>query len=140
METVDYCLFEPQHIPLMEPFRDDQNTVYPPEQLLAFLKQSNARAFIAKDRDIVVGFAYGMILPKPDGRRDFYLHAVDVMEAFQGCGHGTKLVDFVSQYSRSIGCEKMFLITDRSNLPACRCYENAGGTPSSSDDIVYTFR
>ena len=33
----------------------------------------------------------------------------------------------------------MFLITNKSNIFACKCYEKAGGINKSNDDIVYVY-
>lgn len=33
----------------------------------------------------------------------------------------------------------MFLITNRSNVSACKCYEKAGGINKADDEIVYTY-
>lgn len=46
---------------------------------------------------------------------------------------------FVSDYFKKLGCYEMFLITQRSNVSACMCYEKAGGISESKDDIVYVF-
>ena len=34
----------------------------------------------------------------------------------------------------------MFLITNKSNLSACRCYEKSGGISKASDEIVYVYQ
>lgn len=33
----------------------------------------------------------------------------------------------------------MFLITNKSNLSACSCYEKVGGIAKSKDDVVYSY-
>ena len=82
----------------------------------------------------------GYMLIRPDGLRDFYLHAIDIMERYQKLGYGTELMKYIIAYSKSIGCRKLFLITNKSNIPACRCYENAGGIRMADDDIVYVYK
>ena len=135
-----YALFENQHIPLMETFRDDQSTHYKPDALLAFLQEKNSLAFVAEQDEKIIGFAYGCILAKPDGRKDFYLHTIDVAKEWQGQGHGQKLMRFIRKHIQSLGCEKMFLVTNRSNLPAVGCYQKSGGHAPATDDVVYVFR
>ena len=135
---MEYRLAVQQDAALLCRFVDDQQTKYQPEQIIAFLQQDNAKAFLAVDRE-VVAFAYGCVLHRPDGKQDFYLHAIDVAEEFQGRGYGTELVRFIDGWRKSAGYRKMFLVTNKSNGKACRCYDKAGGTAPSEDDVVYVF-
>ena len=118
----------------------NEKTEYDEALLNAFLKEKNSCGFVAKEDDVIVGFAYGYILIRPDGLRDFYLHAIDITENYQKLGYGTELMKYIIAHSKSIGCKKLFLITNKSNIPACRCYENAGGISTTDDDIVYVYK
>ena len=137
---MEYKLLEPQDAALLLSFVDDTHTQYNIPQLLDFLNGENHFAYIAKTDSAIIGFAYGYLLPKPDGRKDLYLHAIDVMEAYQNQGHGTELMRFIHSHAKSLGCRKLFLITNTGNAPACRCYEKAGGTAGDSNDILYIFK
>ncbi len=99
----------------------------------------NDFGFIAKINNKIVGFAFGYILLKPDGRKVFYLDAIDVMPDFQGKGYGTGLISFARDYAKTIDCYEMFLITNRSNISACKCYEKAGGINDADDEVVYVY-
>ena len=79
------------------------------------------------------------ILLKPDGRKVFYLDAIDVMPDYQGKGYGTGLISFARDYAKTIDCYKMYLITNRSNISACKCYEKAGGINKVDDEIIYVY-
>ena len=125
---------------LMKYFVDDENTKYNEVLLNTFLEEKNTYGYIAKENDIIVGFAFGYVLIKPNGIRDFYLHAIDIMEEYQNHGYGTELVKYINSHSKSIGCRKMFLITNKSNISACRCYEKAGGINTTNDEIVYAYK
>ena len=35
--------------------------------------------------------------------------------------------------------DKMYLITNRSNISACKCYEKAGGINKVDDEIIYVY-
>ena len=73
--------------------------------------------------------------------RPEYLHAIDVMKGWQNQGYGTELVRFIHEHSKALGCRKMFLLTHKHNVSACRCYGKAGGiSDAASDDIVFVFR
>ena len=62
------------------------------------------------------------------------------MENYQKHGYGTGLMKYINDHSRSMGCRKLFLITNKTNGSACRCYEKAGGISKAEDDIVYAFK
>lgn len=136
---MEYKLLEEQDLELMLDFVDDENTKYNVNDLRKFLKNENSYGFIAKKENKIIGFAFGYTLIKPDGRKTFYLHAIDVMQEYQGNGYGTELIKFAKDYAKSIGCYKMFLITNRSNVSACKCYEKAEGINKADDEIVYTY-
>ncbi len=43
-------------------------------------------------------------------------------------------------HSKSLGCRKMFLMTNTGNASACRCYEKAGGTNAADDVVMYEYK
>ena len=136
---MNYKLLEKQDLELMLDFVDDENTKYSIEKLKKFIENKNDLGFIAKKNNKIVGFAFGYILQKPDGRKAFYLDAIDVMIEYQGKGYGTGLISFARDYAKSIGCYEIFLITNRSNISACKCYEKAGGINDADDEVVYVY-
>ena len=137
---MEYKVLEKQDIASMKYFVDDENTKYDEASLEVFLGEKNAYGYVAKEEGAIVGFAFGYVLVKPDGRRDFYLHAIDIMEGYQKQGYGTELMKYIVTHTKSIGCGKLFLITNKSNVSACRCYEKAGGISKADDDIVYVYK
>lgn len=140
MEEVKCKVLEKDDINLMEKFVDDENTKYTKEELSNFIDEKNTYGFIIKNDNRIIGFAYGYILVRPDGKKDFYMHAIDIMEEYQSNGYGTKLMIFIRDYIKSIGCRKMFLITNKGNVSACKCYEKAGGINNADDEIVYVYK
>ena len=42
-------------------------------------------------------------------------------------------------YAKTIDSYEMFLITNRSNISACKCYEKAGGINDADDEVVYVY-
>ena len=125
---------------LLLDFIDDVNTKYDETVLKAFLDEKNAYGYIAIDGEKAIGFAYGYVLNEPDGRKTFYLHAIDIMAGYQNLGYGTELVRFVHAHSKSLGCRKMFLMTNTGNVSACRCYEKAGGISAAADVVMYEYK
>ena len=132
-------LLEKNDVKLMKNFVDDENTEFNEEFLINFLNEKNSYAFIMKEENEIVGFAYGYSLLRPDGKKDFYLHAIDIITNKQGKGYGTNLMKYIRDYIFKIGCRKMFLITNKSNISACKCYEKAGGVNKADDEIVYVY-
>ena len=130
---------ENKELELMLDFVDDENTKYSISKLEDFIENKNNYGFIAKLNNKIVGFAFGYILLKPDGRKIFYLDAIDIMPEYQGKGYGTGLISFARDYAKSIECNKMYLITNKSNISACKCYEKAGGRNKADDEIVYVY-
>lgn len=122
----------------MSAFADDQNTKYDAETVKRFLRQEHAEGFVAVDGEKIIGFAYGYWLSRPDGRRDFYLHAIDVEESRQCQGHGTALMQYIHAYAKKMGCRKMFLLTEEENKAACACYEKAGGKKRTA--VLYEYQ
>ena len=136
---MEYKILEEQDLELMLDFVDDENTEYSTVDLKEFIDGNNNFGFVAKTDNKIVGFAFGYILLYPDGRKVFYLHAIDVMPEYQGKGYGTGLITFARDYAKTIKCFKMYLITNRSNISACKCYEKAGGINKANDEIVYVY-
>ena len=136
---MEYKILEEQDLELMPDFVDDENTKYNIEVLKKFIDEKNNFGFIAKTNNKIVGFAFGYILLKPDGRNVFYLDAIDVMPEYQGKGCGTGIISFARDYAKTLNCYKMYLITNRSNVSACKCYEKAGGINKADDEIIYVY-
>ena len=136
-----YELLAEQNLALLFDFIDDENTKYNEAVLKAFLNENNAYGYIATENGKAIGFAYGYVLHEPDGQKVYYLHAIDIMEGWQNQGYGTELVRFIHEHSKTLGCRKMVLLTNKRNASACRCYGKAGGiSDAASNDIVFVFR
>ena len=136
---MEFKLLEEKDLELMLNFKDDENTKYDLENLTKFINENNTYGFIAKENNIVAGFATGYLLVHPDGRKVFYFDSIDVMPEFQNKGIGTKLMNYSREYAKKLGCYEMFLLTNKSNISACKCYEKAGGISESNDDVVYVY-
>lgn len=134
-----YKLLENEDLYFMLDFVDDEFTKYQVNDLKNFIEKENNYGFIAIEDNKIVGFAFGYVLLKPDGRKVFYLHAIDVMSNYQNKGIGTNLIKYVCNHSKEIGCYKMYLITNRSNISACKCYEKAGGINKANDEVIYIY-
>ncbi|WP_422851466.1 GNAT family N-acetyltransferase [Enterococcus avium] len=103
---------------------------------ILYLKLCNRTA---KENNKIIGFAYCYTLLRPDGKTMFYLHSIGMLPNYQDKGYGSKLLSFIKEYSKEIGCSEMFLITDKGNPRACHVYEKLGGKNDYKDEIVYVY-
>ena len=136
---MEYKLLEQEDLPFMLNFVDDEETTYDVSSLSKFIQQPNTYAFILKHNDQILAFAYGYVLYHPDDRKSFYFDAIDVLTEHQDKGYGTGLMAFIRDYAKKLGCYEMFLVTNKSNISACKCYEKSGAHSDSNDDIVYVY-
>ena len=136
---MEFKVLDSQNAKLMVDFVDDENTIYTIENLNAFINNESNLGFIAKDNGKIIAFATGYILTHPNGKKVFYFDSIDVIKEYQGKGIGTELMIYTRDYVKNIGCKEMFLVTNKSNISACKCYEKAGGISEANDDIVYVY-
>lgn len=136
---MEYKLLEKEDLELMEEVLKDDNMVFNKDYLNAFINDNNAYGFIAKENNNIVGFAYAYTLLRPDGKTMFYLHSIGMLPNHQNKGCGTKLMQFIKDYSIKLGCSEMFVITDKGNPRACHLYEKLGGKNDYEDEVVYVY-
>lgn len=134
---MEYKILEPKDIELLKNFHDDENAIYNENNVQKFIEDKNQLAFIAKKENKIIGFAYGYLQNRPDGKIMFYLYAIDIEKEYQGNGYGTNLMNFIKNQVRSLGCYKMYLSTNKSNISACKCYEKIGCKINAQDDVIY---
>jgi len=112
-----------------------------PTGLISFLQHSQNLGFIAQYHDKIIGFIYGYSLMSLDNRApQLLIYSVDVLTEFQNSGIGSKLFQYVVDYSKENGFSECFVITDKGNKRACRIYEKAGGKNDFEDEIVYVIK
>ena len=108
-----------------------------PLRLRDFLEQPQNLAFIAKCNNEVTAFIYGYSLMSLNSNPQLFIYSVEVVSKFQNMGIGSKLFQYVVDYSRENGFSECYVITDKGNKRACRIYEKAGGKNDYEDEIVY---
>lgn len=136
---MEYKVLEEQDLELMEDVLKDDNMIFNKDFLNSFINDNNAYGFIAKENNNIVGFAYAYTLLRPDGKKMFYLHSIGMLPTYQNNGYGTKLMQFIKDYSISLGCSEMFVLTDKGNPRACHVYEKLGGKNDYEDEICYVY-
>ena len=136
---MEYKLLERNDITLMADVLKDDNMIVNKDYLENFVDDKNAYGFIAKEENKIVGFAYAYTLLRPDGKTMFYLHSIGMLPNYQNNGYGSKLLEFIKNYSMKLGCSEMFVITDKGNQRACHIYEKLGGKNDYEDEVVYVY-
>ena len=136
---MNYKILEEQDLELMEDILVDDNMIFNKEYLKRFINDKNAYGFIAKKENNIVGFAYAYTLVRPDGKTMFYLHSIGMLPNYQNNGYGSKLLEFIKNFSKNIGCSEMFVITDKGNPRACHVYEKLGGKNDYEDEVIYVY-
>ncbi|MCL2415292.1 MAG: GNAT family N-acetyltransferase [Defluviitaleaceae bacterium] len=109
-------------------------------RLYDFLEYPHNLAFIAECNDDICGFAYGYSLISLDSEPQLFIYSVDVLERFQNMGIGSKLFQYIADYSENNGFSECFVITSKDNKRACRIYEKAGGASDYENEIVYVIK
>ena len=109
-------------------------------KLRLFLECPENLAFISGNDEEITGFIYGYSLTSLDEKPQLFVYSVEVLPKFQNMGIGSKLFQYVVDYSRENSYSECFVITDKGNKPACRVYEKAGGRNDFDDEIVYVIK
>lgn len=136
---MEYKLLVNEELDFMKNVLSEDNMIFDIGYLKSFIDNENSYAFIAKEGEKIIGFAYGYALLRPDGRTMFYVHSIGILSDYQNKGYGTGLLSFIKDYSKNIGCSKMFIITDKGNSRACHVYEKVGGMNDIENEIVYVY-
>lgn len=136
---MEYKLLEEKDLALMREVMEDDRMEHDPDHLQKFIDTPNAYGFAAKTEGRIIGFAYAYRLVRPDGKSMFYLHSIGMLPQYRNSGYGTQLLSYIKEYSRSIGCSEMFVITDKGNPAACHVYEKLGGKSDHENEIVYVY-
>ena len=66
-------------IDLLREIFEDDNMVYNKVDIKKFIDTPNSYAFVLKNEEKVIGFAYGYALVRLDGKTMFYLHSIGIL-------------------------------------------------------------
>jgi len=128
-----------EDIPLMKETFENSTTTVEIEDLHNFINTANCSGFIVIIADIVVGFAVGYHLLRPNGKKMFLLHSFDVNPKYRDQQVEPDFLIFILDYAKETGCSEAFVITDKGNTQACRLYEKYGGRSDDQNEVVYVF-
>ena len=98
-----------------------------PVQTRAFLSDPYHLLIAAFDGGRMVGFASGNVLLHPDKPPSFFINELGTAEGWRRRGIGTRLTEAILEAARGMGCEGIWLGTERDNAAARATYRRAGG-------------
>ena len=92
----------------------------------------NKTMYVAKEDEDVLGYATIKLRevahPGHRYRKEMNIDVIVVDEEHRGKGIGTKLLTFIKDYSKSIGCTDLRLTVNEENKDAIKMYEKFGMT------------
>jgi ribosomal protein S18 acetylase RimI-like enzyme len=111
------------------------------DYLRTFLARPENVLFVAVVVGKPVGFLLAYILDRLDGdARMVLFYEIGVAASHRRRGIGGAMVEALKALCSQENAIKMWVQTNRSNLPAVRLYESAGGvTQPSGDEVTYRF-
>lgn len=111
----------------------------------------NASKFVAHEDNIFL-LAYvdnniaGMIsaykLQRMDDREsEMFFYEIGVNKDFRRLGVARALIEELKRITKMMGVSGMFVLTNRSNLPAMKLYESTGGVESEEkDEVMFSYK
>jgi len=114
-----------------------------PSNIQKFLSEKQNIAFTAKFDGEIIGLLYGYSLTRMDNTKpQFFIYSVDIHEAHQNMGCGSKLIKYALDWAKNKGFSESYVFTHKDNPQACRAYQKAGMVHSESDcermyEVVY---
>lgn len=100
--------------------------------------ESNYLVAAYDDDGTPAGFVLGYRLNRMDSIKNMmYVHEVSVVENRRRQGVGKAIMGEMIRICRAEGFVKMFLGTDKDNLPANRLYSTTGGIPGGGNAVGY---
>lgn len=105
---------------------DVENVIieYNKDSLEKFIENKENYLFVGIKENKAIAFLYGYGMLRPDGKKMFYIHSVDVLPEYQSKGIGTKLMEHTLEYIKAEKkYYKYFVLTEADNVKACKLYQ-----------------
>jgi GNAT superfamily N-acetyltransferase len=112
------------------------------EYLYDFLSNDRNYVFVAMESGQAVGLLYSYRLQRIDRKQDsMLLYEVEVDKKFRNKGVGSRLIEELKEVCKKENIMKMWVGTNRSNLPAMRMYAKTGGRDGvgGDDEVIFTY-
>lgn len=110
------------------------------ERIHSFLADNKNYFLVYVVGEEVAGYAYGYELQRVDGKSSMmYIHTIEVSPEYRRQGIGKRIINEITDICRKNGFYKMFLITNKSNIPAVLLYESMNGKVKHDDYVVFDY-
>lgn len=106
---------------------------------IEFFNDPRHHLVLAYDGDEAVGMASGFHYIHPDKDPELFINEVGVKETYQNREIGRKLVKFLCEHGREIGCKEAWVGTEESNISARKAYLAADGIPEDESFMLFEF-
>lgn len=112
------------------------------DRLRAFFEDDRHHIAIARDDDLIVGFASAVDYDHPDKPRQLWINEVGVAEPWQRQGIATRLMTMLFEHGRGLGCTEAWVLTEPDNAPANALYGSVAGDadPEPVVAIMHSFK
>ena len=121
----------------------DEGTEWDARHGHKFLEDPNNALFVAFIENRAVGFLTANRLQRFDQRgAEVLLYEIGVHEEFRQRGIGKALIQEVKHWSKDVGADEVWVLTNRSNKAAVALYRSMGGETESptSDEVMFNFK
>lgn len=135
----EFKVLDETNISGLKELMENDNMVFDTEILNEFVKISGAYGFIYLVKQKPIGLAYGCRLARPDGKKEMYLHSIDILPEYQNKGYGTTFLQSILDYARDNGFGNLFLCSSKGLQNACHIYEKCGGKRDCEDEIIFSY-
>ena len=106
-----------------------------------FLSDARHRLAVALDGDLVVGFVSAVIYVHPNKPTpELWINEIAVAPAHQRQGIGKALMQAILEEAKRSGCREVWVLTERTNLPAMAMYKSVGGEETLPDPVMFTYK
>ncbi len=119
----------------------DEGVVWDEVEGQRFLANPDTLFLAAFWGERVCGFATAYRLQRFDRRRaEVLLYEIGVNEGFQRRGVGTALIAEVKRWTREVGSDEVWVLTERDNTAAMALYTATGGEADPPGTTMFTYR
>ncbi|UJH66184.1 GNAT family N-acetyltransferase [Allomuricauda sp. SCSIO 65647] len=110
------------------------------ERAKEFLEDPRHHLALVFDKNKIVGMASGFHYVHPDKDPILFVNEVAVLDDFQNQGIGRKVVKFLVDQCKNLGCEEAWVATEASNVAARKAYKAAGGLEDEEPVVLIEFK
>lgn len=105
-----------------------------------FLQNPLNYLLVAYWEKVAVGVLLGYELQRPETPQPkFFAYEMEVLDAQRGRGIGKTLINVFKQFCKDRNASELFLVTNRSNIPAMRLYASTGGVQEGEDNVLFVY-